>query len=409
MSTDGGLAKLYRDLHAHPELGFAEKRTASIIEKRLRSLAFEVTTGIGTTGVVGVLRNGAGPTVLLRADTDGLPVEEKTGLPYASRATAPDGDEVDVPVMHACGHDMHVTCLLGACAELAADESSWAGTVMAVFQPAEELITGARAMIDDGIFERCGYPDVVLAQHIIPFPAGAIGLRAGTAWASADSLKITLHGRGAHGSQPQAAVDPVVMAAATVMRLQGVVSREIAATDMAVVNVGASKAGNKDNIIPDTAELLISVRTLDSNVRDTVLAAISRIVRAEAAASGAPRDPEIESIGQAPVVINDERAVERTRPALETAGRVFDPGPLFGSEDAGDLATAAGVPMVYWVIGCADPALFEAARTTAEISSIMAEQPVNHSALFAPVIEPTLTVGVNAMVAAAKSWLRVPT
>jgi len=288
------LAALYQDLHRHPELSFQETRTAGLVAKRLRGLQFEVTEGVGRTGVVGLLRNGAGPTVLLRADMDALPVEERTDLPYASTVHTVDAQGTEVAVMHACGHDLHVTCLLGACVELARRRSTWSGTVMAVFQPAEEVGGGARAMIDDDLFGRFGSPVVVLGQHVTPLPAGVLGLRSGAAFAAADSIRITLHGRGAHGSRPETSVDPVVMAAAVIMRLQTVVSRDVAATDTAVVTVGAVHAGTAGNIIPDRAQLLVTVRTFRPEVRTRILASIERIVRAEAAASGADRTPDIE-------------------------------------------------------------------------------------------------------------------
>jgi amidohydrolase len=282
------LTVVYRDLHAHPELAFAEHRTAGIVAARLRDLGYQTTTGVGRTGVVGVLANGNGPTVLLRADMDALPVLERTGLDYASteRATGAHGEEV--PVMHACGHDAHVTCLLGAAAALAGDKSDWSGTLLLVFQPAEEVGEGAQAMIDDGLFDRFGVPDVVLGQHVAPMPAGLLGVRSGPAFAAADSLRVVLHGQGGHGSRPETAVDPVLMAAATVQRLQGIVARELPATDAAVVTVGALHAGTAPNVIPDEAELLLSVRSFDPAVRGKVLRAIERIVAAEAAASGAP-------------------------------------------------------------------------------------------------------------------------
>src|SRR4051812_24486491 len=225
------LQTLYTDIHAHPELSMQETRTAGLAADRLRAAGYEVTTGVGKTGVVGLLRNGDGPTVMLRADMDALPVQEATGLPYASRATATDRDGKSVPVMHACGHDMHVAWLVGAAALLAQDRAAWKGTLMALFQPAEETAEGARAMIDDGLMRRFPKPDVVLGQHVMPGPAGVIGSRAGVVTSAGDSLQVRLFGRGAHGSMPQAAIDPVVMAAATVMRLQTIVSREIAATD----------------------------------------------------------------------------------------------------------------------------------------------------------------------------------
>jgi amidohydrolase len=409
MHSIADLAGLYRDLHAHPELAFQEQRTAGIVASRLRDLGYETATGVGRTGVVGVLRNGAGPTALLRADMDGLPVLEQTGLDYASTARGNlNGD--DVPVMHACGHDMHVTCLLGAAAALTADRSSWQGTLLMVFQPAEETGQGARAMIDDGLFDQFGRPDVVLGQHVSPAPAGLLALREGAAFAASDSLRVVLHGRGGHGSRPETTVDPVVMAAATVMRLQGIVSREIAAADTAVVTVGALRAGTEGNIIPDRAELLLSIRSFDTAVRDKTIAAIERIVRAEAAASAAPAEPEITLTGSSPAVINEVAACARTKEAFgRDAGLlVLDPGPITGSEDVGLLATAAGVPCVYWLLGGADPALFGQADSLEAARAVVASLPSNHSPLYAPVIEPTLQTGITALACAARTWLPVP-
>jgi len=403
------LGEVYRDLHAHPELAFAETRTAAIVAAWLTRCGYEVTTGVGVTGVVGVLHNGAGPTALLRADMDGLPVGERTGLAYASTASGLDETGAEVPVMHACGHDVHVTCLLGAAERLAAERSTWAGTLLVVFQPAEENVLGARAMLDDGLYDRVGRPDVILGQHVAPLPAGVIGLRSGAAFAAADSLRITMFGRGAHASRPEASVDPVVMAAATVLRLQGVVAREVAATETVVLTIGALRSGTTANVIPDDAELLVNVRTYDVDVRARVLAAITRIVRAEAAASGAPREPEIELILTAPAVVNDPGAVVRTGPALAGVAKVIDPGFVTGSEDVGLLADAADAPCVYWLLGGADPAEFAGATTFAELAARSVALPSNHSPLFAPVIEPTLTIGVAALVAAAREWLPLAT
>jgi hippurate hydrolase len=402
------LAGIYRDLHANPELAFHENRTAGIVADRLRDLGYETTSGVGQTGVVGVLKNGAGPTVLLRADMDALPVRERTGLDYASTLLRPDGDGKDVPVMHACGHDMHVTCLLGAAAALAADSTSWRGTLLLVFEPAEEKGAGAQAMIDDGLYDRFGIPEVVLGQHVSPLPAGLLGLRTGPAFAGNDSLRVVLHGQGGHGSRPETTVDPIVMAAATVLRLQGVVSREVAATDTAVVTVGALHAGAKENIIPEEAELLLSVRTYDETVRAKTLAAIERIVRGEAITSGAPNDPEITLLGSFPPVVNDEAASARVSDAFATTlgkGLVMDPGLVTGSEDVGLLATAAGAPCVYWLLGGADPALFAQVSSVAEAVSIIRSLPSNHSPLFAPVIEPTLRTGITALTTAARAFL----
>lgn len=399
------LGELYRDLHAHPELSFAEVHTAAEVARRLRALGAEVATGVGRTGVVGALRNGTGPTVYLRADMDALPVAERTGLPYASTVRGTDPDGRDVPVMHACGHDMHVTCLLGALGLLAAGRANWQGTVVAVFQPAEELGGGAEAMLADGVLDRFGRPEVVLGQHVGPLPVGVAGAHPGPAFAAADTLRVVLHGRGGHGSRPETTIDPVVMAAATVLRLQTVVSREIAGGDSAVVTVGSMRAGTKENIIPDDAELMLSVRSYTPQVRDRLLAAIRRIVHAEAAASGAEREPEVEFVDGFPVLFNDPAATERTMAALRaTLGedRVIDPGPVTGSEDFGLFATAAGVPGCYWLFGGIDPVAFAAAE---QAGTRDRDIPSNHSPFFAPLPEPTIDTGVTAMVTAALGWL----
>lgn len=399
------LASVYRDLHRNPELSFQEHRTAGIVADALRALGLDVTTGIGRTGVVGVLANGEGPTVLLRADMDALPVLEATELPYASTARGTDPDGNDVPVMHACGHDVHVTCLLGATERLVADRDSWSGTLVALFQPAEESGGGAEEMVADGLYDRVPKPDVVLGQHVAPFPAGFIGVHSGAAMAGADSINIRLHGTGGHGSRPETTVDPVYLAASTTVRLQGIVAREVAPADAAVVTVGQLHAGSKNNIIPSEATLGLSVRTFDESVRTKVLGAIERIVRAEADAAGAPKPPEVSYDERFPVTVNEPAATARTADALRSAlgaERVIDPGSASGSEDVGVLATAAGAPLVYWFLGGSDPALFGDALKTGRMPE---DVPSNHSPHFAPVIEPTLEVGVTALVTAAREWL----
>jgi amidohydrolase len=396
------LEELYRDVHSHPELSLQEHRTAGVAAERLQAAGYEVTTGVGGTGVVGRLANGDGPTVMLRADMDALPVREATGLPYASTVTATDPSGAEVPVMHACGHDMHVTWLAGAAALLAGARDAWQGTVLAVFQPAEETAQGAQAMIDDGLFDRFPKPEVILGQHVMPGPAGAVRYRAGTTQAAADSLEVRLFGRGAHGSMPESSVDPVVMAAATVLRLQTIVSREIAARDAAVVTIGALQAGTKDNVIPDEALLKLNVRTFDEQVRAHVLDAIRRIVEAEAAASGAPRAPEIATTEHYPLTVNDPGRTARVAAALR--GRFGDdrvrelPAPYSASEDFGSFGTEWGVPSVFWYVGGTDRELYHRAE---EAGRVAQDVPTNHNARFAPVIHPTLETGVQAMVAAA--------
>jgi hippurate hydrolase len=399
------LATLYRDLHAHPELSFAEQRTSAVVARRLAALGADVTSGVGGTGVVGVLRNGSGPTVLLRADMDALPVLEQTGLPYASTARGVDRDGDDVPVMHACGHDMHVTCLLGALELLARARTTWNGTVLAVFQPGEEVGGGAAAMLADGLYDRFGNPDVVLGQHVAPMPAGMAGAHAGPAFAAADSLSVRMIGKGGHGSRPETTVDPIVMASATVLRLQTVVAREIAGKDTAVVTVGSLHAGTADNIVPDEAVLQLNIRSYTPAVRDRVLAAVRRIINAEAAASGAPQEPDITVIDSFPVLVNDPAATEHTMAALRGvlgADFVVDPGAVTGSEDVGTFATAAGVPLCYWLFGGVEPAAFLAAEQRGTRDT---DIPSNHSPFFAPLLEPTIDTGVSAMVGAALGWL----
>ena len=395
------LRAVYEDLHVHPELSGQERRTAGVAARWLREHGFTVQEGLGGTGVVGVMGEDRahGPTVLLRADMDALPVSEQTGLPYAS---ATDG------VMHACGHDMHVACLLGAAGQMAAARAEWKGTLVVLFQPAEETVSGARAMVDDGLYEKVPRPDIVLGQHVAPLPAGTLGLRPGPAFAASDSLRVTVFGRGGHGSRPETTVDPVVIAAATVMRLQTVVSREVAATDTAVLTVGASNAGTKANIIPDRAELLLNVRSYRPEVRERVLTAIHRIVAAESDAAGAPQSPTVDLFESTPAVINDSTALEHSRPGLESvvgAESVVDPGPVTGSEDVGILAQAAGAPLVFWLLGGADPAGFAGATSIEDVAQIMESLPSNHSPYYFPVPDPTIRVGVGALVAGARQWL----
>lgn len=383
------LHELYRDLHQHPELSLQEFRTAEVLADALRPLGFDVTTNVGGTGVVGVLRNGDGPVVLLRADIDALPVQEATGLPYASAQPG---------VAHACGHDMHATCLIGAAERLAQTREEWSGTLLVVFQPAEELGCGARNMVEDGLFERFGRPDVVLAQHVGPLPAGMIAYGSGPLMAASDSVTVTLFGRGGHGSAPETTVDPVLMAAHAVVRLQGIVAREISPSERAVVTVGRIQAGTKENVIPETAELGINIRSFNEHVRGLLRAAVERIVRAEAAASGAPREPEFDWHGGTPVLVSDPDATSRTVEAFkEQFGqeRLIPGAVVNASEDVGVFGTAAEVPTVFWFFGGIDFSAREPGKAVA----------MNHSPEFAPDVEPTLSTGVDALVVAARTWL----
>lgn len=379
------LTALYKDLHAHPELAFAEHRTAAIAAERLDGAGFTVFTGIGGTGVAGVLRNGDGPAAALRADMDALPVREETGLDYASEVVVTDARGERTPVMHACGHDMHVTWLCGAAESLAAARQEWSGTVIAVFQPAEEIAAGAKAMLDDGLLDRTGVPDAVLGQHVFPGPAGRVLYRAGAFLGAAESWDATLHGRGGHGSRPELTVDPVLLAASVVTRLQGLVAREISPSDKGVVTVARLRAGHAENVIPDSATITLNFRAFDPAVLRRLTAGARRIIDAEAVASGAPRPPSYRTLSAFPVTVNDPDLTASLASVLPDAAEIE---PMMGSEDFGLLGSAAGAPSVFWgVAGSSDGA------------------PGNHSPQFAPSIEPTLGAGVTAMVTAARHVL----
>jgi amidohydrolase len=406
--TEGQLATLkgiYEDLHANPELSMQERRTAGIAARWLRDQGYEVKEGVGGTGVVGLLRNGAGPTVLLRADMDALPMKENTGLPYASARTGMDPTSGrETAIAHSCGHDLHVTWLMGATQVLAANKDKWHGTVMTVFQPGEEIGEGARAMVDDGMVKRFPKPDVTLGQHVLPFPAGQVRLASGPVLSRSDSLKVTLYGRGGHGSGPESTIDPVVMAAATVMRLQTIVAREVSMTDSAVVTVGSMQAGSSANIIPDEAQLQLNVRTYDDGVRDKVLASIKRVVDGEASISGAPKPPLLTMLGQFPLTVNDADATDKVTEALKQrlgADRVQPAGNAAASEDFTVFARAWDVPSVFWFVGGTDPKRYAEAVKAGTLN----ELPSNHSPEYAPVLTPTLRTGVETMLAAAGSWL----
>ncbi|MFM0295092.1 MULTISPECIES: M20 family metallopeptidase [Paraburkholderia] len=396
------LEEVYKDLHRNPELSMCEFRTAKIAADYLGRYGYDVTQEIGVTGVVGVLRNGEGPVVMLRADMDALPMAEATGLPYASDVVSRDEDGVEVPVCHSCGHDMHVTWLMGVARVLAENLDTWHGTLLAVFQPGEEVGKGAQSMLDDGMLQRFPKPDIVLGQHVMVGPAGTVGHRSGTILSAGDSLKIKLFGRGAHGSQPQTSVDPVIMAASTVLRLQTIVSREISPQDRAVLTVGSLQAGTKENIIPDNATLKLNVRTYDEDVRDYMLGAIKRICCAECSASNAPRDPEFTTINRYPLTVNDAQASATLAGAFGAwfGDRAYETAPAAASEDFSVFGRAWQVPYVFWFVGCTDPQVYEQAKAARQINTI----PSNHSPQFAPLLHPTLRTGLEAMLCAAFAW-----
>jgi hippurate hydrolase len=397
--------RVYKELHAQPELSFQETKTAALAASKLKELGYEVLEGIGRTGVVGVLQNGEGQTVLARADMDALPVKENTGLPYASTVTAKDEAGETVSVAHACGHDAHVTCLLGAAELLANARRSWGGTFIALFQPAEEVAGGAKAMLADGLRDRIPKPDVAFSQHVLAHPAGTIGTQVGPVLSAGDSIRITLHGKGSHGSMPHNSVDPVVLAALVVVRLQTIVSRETKPGEFAVLTIGSSVAGSKSNIIADHAVLLVNLRTYDMAVRQRMIERIERMVKAECEASGAPHPPEFEYYDQYPLTENDPEVTEKITSAFRShfgPQNVFDLGRVTASEDFSHVPDALGTPYTYWGVGCIDPEKYAKAFEQGRVEQ---DIPVNHSEFFAPVIEPTLSIGTQALIAAALTYL----
>ena len=393
---------LYVDLHQHPELSSHETQTAAKLAGRLRSLGYEVTEHVGGAGIVAILKNGPGPTVMLRTELDALPVEEKTGLAYASKVRTKDDRGQDVAVMHACGHDLHMASIAGTGAIMAQSRTTWHGTLMLIGQPAEETIGGADGMIKDGLLTRFPRPDVAVALHVgNELPAGKVGVVPGIYDTNSDSLRITIFGKGGHGSAPHTAIDPIVIAARTILALQTIPSREVKPGEMTVITVGYIRAGTKNNIIPDQAELGLTVRTYKADVRKQVLAAIARISKAEAQAAGAPREPLIERLEFTDAVYNDPALAQRLRGALDSRlgkDNVVSEEPQTASEDF-SYFVKQGIPGFYFNLGGADPeklAQAKAAGTTL---------PSNHSALFAPDVEPALETGITAEVAVLRNLL----
>ncbi|WP_416052666.1 M20 family metallopeptidase [Cupriavidus basilensis] len=399
----GELETIYKDIHQHPELSMQEVRTAKLAADYIETLGYEVTRAVGVTGVVGVLRNGEGPTVMLRADMDALPMAENTGLPYASTVKAKDEDGVEVGVAHSCGHDLHVTWLMGVSRIFAEHRDAWKGTVMLVFQPGEEVGRGAASMVQDWGEGRFPKPDIILGQHVMVGLSGTVCYRPGVILSAGDSLKIKLFGRGSHGSQPQTAIDPVIMAAATTLRLQTIVSREISPLDNAVLTIGSLQAGTKENIIPDDATIKLNMRTFDEDVREYMLSSVKRICCAECDASNAERPPEFTTLSSYPLTENDDASTQKIAAAFKAqfGDKAFETSPASASEDFSIFGRTWNVPYVFWFVGGTDPSVYAQAKKDKQINKI----PSNHSPKFAPIIHPTLETGLQAMLTAASAWL----
>jgi amidohydrolase len=398
-----GQEAFYKDLHQHPELSHAEHRTARCVAEELQKYGLTVQTGIGGTGVVGVLANGAGPTVLLRAELDALPIRENTGVDYASVVTTTAADGHEVPVAHACGHDMHMACLLGMAKLMADHRDRWNGTLIPLFQPGEETGDGAQGMVDDGLLKRIPGPDVALAQHLLPGIAGTVGTCSGPFMSAEDSIKVTVYGRGSHGALPQNSIDPVVLAAMIIVRLQTVVSREVTPGEIAIVTVGSVQAGTASNVISDHAVLQLNVRSYSKPTRQRMLTSIQQIIRAECQASGSPRDPDFQTLASFPLLDNDAAATDRVAAAFAAHfghdALMLDRQTV--SEDFGLIPDAAGAPYTYWGIGRTDRKIYQAA----EKAGRLADLPANHSPEFLPPLQPTLRTGTEALLAAALAWL----
>jgi amidohydrolase len=394
---------LYVMLHQHPELSGGEVQTSAKLAAELRALGYRVTEHVGGTGLVAVLTNGAGNTVMLRTELDALPMAEKTGLPYASKVRAKDPAGREVPVGHMCGHDLHMSALVATAGIMARTRGSWHGTLVLVGQPAEETVAGAKAMVHDGLFTRFPRPNMALALHVgNELPAGSVGIVEGIYNTNSDAVRITIYGRGGHGSAPHTTVDPIVIAARTILALQTIASREVKPGEFAVVSVGYINAGTKDNIIPDQAELGLTVRTRKAEVRKQVLAAIKRITEAEAQAGGAPRLPSVElSYEATDAVYNDPALARRLHVALEAAlgkDRVVSQEPITPSEDF-SVFVEQGIPGFYLSLGGADPQSYAQARAGGPAL------PSNHSSLFAPDIDPALHTAIAAEVAMLRDVL----
>jgi amidohydrolase len=407
------LTEIYKHLHQNPELSRHEEQTSAFLAGELRKLGFTVTEHVGkysdgaqAFGVVAILENGPGPRLMIRTDMDALPVFEKTGLDFASHVTEPGPDGQPVPVMHACGHDLHMTVLIGVAKEMAERKSQWHGTLMLIGQPAEEIIQGSAAMLADNLYQRFGKPDLIVAEHDSPMvPAGSIAIGSGPIMASATSLNLVIRGVGSHGSQPQSGKDPILLASEFVVVSQSIVSRQIDPQQPAVLSVGTIHGGTKNNIIPDEVTLGMTLRTFSMEERDRMVADIRRTANGLAEAYGVPADrmPTLTIAESTPVTINDVAFAARLHGfAAEALGkdRVFDSGPVMGSEDAGLFSLNGQIPFVMYWLGAADPGkLAESRKTGVPLPSL-------HSPLFAPDYQPAIPTGVTAMTAIAMDILK---
>ncbi len=388
------LEALYKDIHQHPEIAFHEVRTAALLADRMRKLGFEVTEKVGGTGIVALYRNGAGPTVLVRTELDGLPLLEKTGLPYASRATQEIDGKV-VPTMHGCGHDIHMSWWIATAQALLTMKDRWHGTLMFVAQPAEETVEGAKAMLKDDFFKRFPKPDYGFAAHVMPYPAGTVMLKEGPVTSAADAVKITFKGKGAHGSMPADSIDPIVMGAHFISDVQTVISRELTPGTFGVITVGTFHAGTVENIIPDSAELRLTLRSHDPEVRRQLLAGVRKTALAAASIAGAP-EPDIAYLYGTAVTFNEVRLTDAVAQKLKIAmpGQVtvepdYKPAGS-GSEDYSEFVNA-GIPSVFIGIGGSSQAVLDRAKTEGR------KPPVNHSPFFAPDPEPSIRAGTKAL------------
>lgn len=394
----------YEDLHERPELSGQEAETFAKILDVLERFDCEVVSPIGGFGICAVFRNGDGPTVLFRADIDGLPVKEETGVPYASTRVRPRADGTMSGVMHACGHDMHTAALAGVCAIMDAHREDWSGTFIALFQPAEENATGANAMIADGLLTRIPRPDVCMGQHVMPGPAGEVQTMPGAIFAACDSIRITVYGRPAHGSMPHKAIDPTFIAAMIIVRLQGIVGREVDPDDFAVISVGQMKAGLTNNIIPASAELVLNCRFFDNTTKRRIYASIRRIVQAECDASGSPKPPEFEFFAHGELVDNSPEVYTTVRPTFD---RVFgrdsvDAKRWSVSEDFSNIPAAFRAPYLFWTVGCTPREQWDVAVAAGTLDSTV---PVNHQSTFLPDYEPTIAATTKAGAAAVLTYL----